>query len=459
MLKQIDAQVDSLKRQARQSNRYRELAATSAATRRSPVSSPGATHEAAFAEARRQLDADLIEVAERTRAQGEAARLQAMAAAALPALRDEEARRGAALHRIALAREALEAEEKRAEERAAELERRIAQFVGDLEREEALIADAAGVMDRLAAEDAALAGEGAAADASGAGPTKREAEAAQPFGQRRGGLAEAQAAASDLNARRQRSSARSSEEGKPPRPPRSGMRRNRARARGAAAAPASRRPSATARAEAAAALAEALAAPSARRWPPRSATRRRARRRRAPAGRWPRPSARAQKAGNRGAHAGQAARLGRGGPWPPVVDAISVARGYEAALGAALGDDLDASADEGAPAHWSRRAGAATIRALPPGVGAARRACRGAAGAGAPSGADRRRRPRRRQAAEPLLKPGQRLVSREGDLWRWDGFVAAADAPTPAARRLCREESARRSRARSRGRAPDGRGA
>ena len=35
-----------------------------------------------------------------------------------------------------------------------------------------------------------------------------------------------------------------------------------------------------------------------------------------------------------------------------------------------------------------------------------------------------------------LLKPGQRLVSREGDFWRWDGFAAAAHAPTGAARRL-----------------------
>src|SRR4029078_12512827 len=34
------------------------------------------------------------------------------------------------------------------------------------------------------------------------------------------------------------------------------------------------------------------------------------------------------------------------------------------------------------------------------------------------------------------LKTGQRLVSRDGDLWRWDGFVAAAHAPTGAARRL-----------------------
>ena len=35
-----------------------------------------------------------------------------------------------------------------------------------------------------------------------------------------------------------------------------------------------------------------------------------------------------------------------------------------------------------------------------------------------------------------LLKPGQRLVSRDGDLWRWDGFAADAHAPTGAARRL-----------------------
>ncbi len=34
------------------------------------------------------------------------------------------------------------------------------------------------------------------------------------------------------------------------------------------------------------------------------------------------------------------------------------------------------------------------------------------------------------------LAPGMRLVSREGELWRWDGFVARADAPRPAAARL-----------------------
>ncbi len=34
------------------------------------------------------------------------------------------------------------------------------------------------------------------------------------------------------------------------------------------------------------------------------------------------------------------------------------------------------------------------------------------------------------------LKPGQRLVSARGDLWRWDGFIASADAPSVAAQRL-----------------------
>ena len=43
--------------------------------------------------------------------------------------------------------------------------------------------------------------------------------------------------------------------------------------------------------------------------------------------------------------------------WPALVDQLKVEQGYEAALGAALGDDIDASSDEGAPTHW---------RGLPP---------------------------------------------------------------------------------------------
>jgi len=39
-------------------------------------------------------------------------------------------------------------------------------------------------------------------------------------------------------------------------------------------------------------------------------------------------------------------------------------------------------------------------------------------------------------ALTPLLLPGQRLVSRDGALWRWDGFTVAAGAPTSSAQRL-----------------------
>ena len=37
---------------------------------------------------------------------------------------------------------------------------------------------------------------------------------------------------------------------------------------------------------------------------------------------------------------------------------------------------------------------------------------------------------------QPQLKPGQRLVTRAGDLWRWDGYTAAAEGAAPAAQRL-----------------------
>ncbi len=45
---------------------------------------------------------------------------------------------------------------------------------------------------------------------------------------------------------------------------------------------------------------------------------------------------------------------GTGGDlWPPVLEEISADKGYEVALGAALGDDLDASSNPSAPAHWA----------------------------------------------------------------------------------------------------------
>jgi chromosome segregation protein len=122
--------------------------------------------------------------------------------------------------------------------------------------------------------------------------------------------------------------------------------------------------------------------------------------------------------------------------WPPVMDALGVAEGYEKALGAALGDDLDAPVDPSAPLRWAGAALDPSDPALPDGVKALSEfvkappeLARRLAQVGVVERADG-------AGLAATLKPGQRLVTREGDFWRWDGFAAAAHAPTGAARRL-----------------------
>ena len=122
--------------------------------------------------------------------------------------------------------------------------------------------------------------------------------------------------------------------------------------------------------------------------------------------------------------------------WPPVMDSIQVEKGYELALGAALGDDLEAPVDQKHAIRWMGAAIDPSDPKLPEGseplsgqVMAPGELARRLNQIGVVSRADGPR-----LAAQ--LKPGQRLVSREGDLWRWDGFATDAHAPTGAARRL-----------------------
>ncbi len=123
------------------------------------------------------------------------------------------------------------------------------------------------------------------------------------------------------------------------------------------------------------------------------------------------------------------------GEWPPVVDLVNVAPGYEMALGTALGDDLDAPTDMNAPVHWRTVNGQADPR-LPEGVTPLSQFVR------APEQLKRRLAqvgvvmPELGRQMQARLAPGQRLVSTKGDLWRWDGYSAASEAPTAAAKRL-----------------------
>ena len=107
-------------------------------------------------------------VAEATGAQAEAATAQAIAAAALPPLRDEEASRGAALQRLVMAREALDREEARVNERIVELDRRLVQLAQDIEREQRL----AGRRRRRRSSGSATEEAGLTQDSSGVARTR-----------------------------------------------------------------------------------------------------------------------------------------------------------------------------------------------------------------------------------------------------------------------------------------------
>ena len=398
MLQQIDAQIESLRRQAKQSTRYRGLAAE--IRRHEALSKLIAwrEHEAAFAEAERRLEADVRDVAERTRAQAEAARLQAIAAAALPSLRDAEARAGAALHRLVLAREALEGEEKRAEARAAELQRRVEQLSQDLSREESLIADAADVAERLAQEDQTLAAGSRAPiprrrrPKRGARRRKASSRCSKPRSARRRppspistrGAMPSSAGLMEETRRLQRFEGELA-----------AIERERAALPGVEADEAAFRDAAAAleslSADLAAAEAKALAAEAAH-----AEAREAEARTRAPLSEAERH---AQRLETETRTLTKLLGSSGGGQWPPVVDSISVARGYEAALGAALGDDLDASTEAGAPAHWSAPSGTYDDPALPAGVESLASRVEAPRGAGAAARADRRCRARRRPRA------------------------------------------------------------
>lgn len=121
-----------------------------------------------------------------------------------------------------------------------------------------------------------------------------------------------------------------------------------------------------------------------------------------------------------------------------ILDRLQVEHGFEKALGAALADDLRAPQVEvDGPSGWAVLPSYDRDQPLPSGVTPltqhvsvpdvlARRM--GQIGlVDSDEGA----------ALQPALLPGQRLVSLEGDLWRWDGFRAwAEDAPSAAALRL-----------------------
>ena len=437
VLQHLDGQLESLKRQAKQAGRYRAIAAR--IRRAEALLHLVAIHEAKqrLDASRSQLDLDTRLVADRTRAQGEAARAQALAEHELEPLRIEEARLAAALQRLQIAREGLDADEQRARTRMTELDRRIAELDADLIRDRQLAGEAEEATGRLAAEDAAIAGEQASA-------SMREAEALAAFetadARLRGleaELDEVQAAVADRQARLAAAERGARDAGE--RLARAGRQTDAALAeqeqlRQRAAAPAAEQEALAAR------VADSVEALAGAETALQECERAHAEVRDKEFALRPALAEAERVAQRLETEARTIAKLVAGETsdlWPAIVEKISVARGYETALGAALGDDLNASIEVTAPVHWRGFDGKGSD--MPP-LPAGARPIAEHVSAPAVLG------PRLSQIGvvervlgarlQPLLKPGQRLVSIEGDLWRWDGLHAAAEAPSAAAKRL-----------------------
>ncbi len=432
----LEAQMAGLKKQARQATRYRNLSdlirtadATLFYLRWTAAESELEHSRLAFSEIEKGVNELSVLVAE-------AVTRQAAASAEIPALRDNEAAAAASLQRLVIARDGLDEEEQRIEAQAKETQNRIEETIADMAREQALIADAKAAQERLAAETSAIetarAGEdGYRAEATealnAANVTVNETEASLSALTQQVADAEARRAAmertlADIDVRKDRLERRRHE-----------LNEQKQRLEADA-------PEAEAYADAerdaertAAALEDAREAVTTAEETRRTTEQHRETVRAT----WNEARDAATKLDAEKSALANLLDTGDPDMFPPLIDAVTVEPGFEAALGAALGDEIEAPIDEAAPAHWRDLPPMTDAAPLPSGATPLSQWVRG------PHALSRRlsqigvvETETQAQAMMTQLKVGQRLVTKNGGLWRWDGYLFAAGAPTSAARRL-----------------------
>jgi len=431
VIREVEGQLAGLKRQARQASRYRNLSGHIRKAEALAHFLRWIEADARAAAAARDLAAAAASVATATEIAARASAAQADAAGLLPPLRQTEAEKSAAHHRLIVQREQLDQDETRARETAQRIRQLIAQGAADIEREQNLDSDAGAALATLSEEHDALR---QAASRSAADITTAEEQTARlnaALGQAESLLEKLTERLAGWNASRasnERSRdvadalietsaaqlagarARLAEAGSAPDASSADIHTEAARAASARV-----RDSAAAAREGLA-LAEANEAET--RVPMEEAERDVQRR-----------AAEIKALGDLLHPEGE-------GLFPPLIDAVRVQSGFEAALAAVLGDDLQAPLDESAPHHWRDLGALEQAQPLPAG-------CKPLSNfVQAPPALARRLAmtgvvfPDQGAKLQDQLKAGQRLVSARGDLWRWDGYAASADAPSAATLRL-----------------------
>jgi chromosome segregation protein len=436
VMQAMDTQLKGLQRQARQATRYRNLSSHIRKAQALLFFLRWTAAETECTRARARLTEAEQKVADATREAVRTTTAESEAAERVPALRDADAAAAARAHQLSLARERLDEEERRAEEQIRQLAARLAQIDHDIERERSHTQDATArisaisgerneIVSRQGSEQAALDAAKSAVDGSTLALEGREKEletltervardaanreklttAAQ---EARGQIERLEARVASVRAERDSLAA---EQAAQPGEGENATEVDAARTAVAACNDAVDR------------AAEARSVAGDREGAARDALQ-------ASESEFGRIEAESDALG-------ALLSVNADDLWPPLVDAVTVDAGYETAVGTALGDDLAVSSDTGAPVHWRALPPIDQAPELPGQAAPLSRYVR------APAVLDRRLAQigvvpdeETGNALRGTLKPGQRLVTREGALWRWDGYTVRSGAPTTAATRL-----------------------
>ena len=437
VIEQLASQLATLARQARHAARYREIGEALRHAEGLLLYRRWREADEARGKAEDELRARVTSAAEAEAQVRRMAKGREEAETVLPALREEEAISAAVLQRLATQRDTLSDQEARAAALIETLTGRITQLTRDIDREGGLNRDAEETIERLEREAQELAAAGEGHDSALDAAAEAAREAAEVLQAREGDLSQhtedvARLAARHSSAERLLQDSRKT------------LEKSEAEARKARDAVAqsqatldkagvdfteAQQAEAAAVTAAAAADAALLAAEE---------TRADTQSREADA-----RAERSEAEGETNALRAEAAALAKlverdtaeGGQ---ILDRLQVEHGFEKALGAALADDLRApEVDADGPSGWSVLPGYLEAQPLPEGVTPLTQHV------SVPEVLERRMSqiglvdPDAGTRLQAQLLPGQRLVSPEGDLWRWDGFRAwAEDAPSAAALRL-----------------------
>ena len=434
---QLAGQLAQLERQARQAARYRAIGTDLRRAEGQLLWRRWQEADTALAEAEAALRQRSLVASEAERAVREAARARTEAEDALPALREEEAVAAAILQRLQVERDRARDEESRTRERIETLQGRVEQLDHDIAREAALNSDAGETVARLEFEQRELEEAGAVHDARLAAAAEAAAGAARAMQAQEAELSQMTEDVARLAARHQ-SATRFLEDS------RAALARAEAEAENARAAMEEARAALkTAESERITAEAEQAAAQEAAKQAEATLSAAEAARAETHAREADVRAEHSEAEGELSALNAEAAALARllerdtaeGGQ---IIDRLQVEQGFEKALGAALADDLRMPEVAGdGPSGWVVLPEYGAPAELPGGVTPLSRhvsvpdvLARRMAQIGLVEGDEG-------AALQPLLRPGQRLVSPEGDLWRWDGYRAwAEDGPSAAALRL-----------------------